>query len=58
MIEVNNTQMVGCRGDDKIVIMNPKQIMTRHETLELAAYLVVLADHENEFPQYLKVVMN
>jgi hypothetical protein len=56
-MEVNNTRLVGVQGGDKIVISNPKPVMTRHEALELAAFLVALSDFKNEFPEYLKAAM-
>ncbi len=57
--EINtfNSQFIGLKGDE-IVIALPKNQMTKQEALVHAAYLVVLADDDNRFPEILKAVQN
>jgi hypothetical protein len=45
-IDITNIQAVGVKGDD-IVVLAPKQIMSKQEALVHAAWLVCLADEEN-----------
>jgi len=58
--ETVNDQAVGMQGDD-IVVLFPKQRMTKEEALRLAAHLVSLADWSEdhaEFRRVLKAVMS
>lgn len=56
-IDPVNEFLVGSRGDD-IVVMLPPSAMTRHQALSYAAWLVTIADRDDEFPAYLKAVRN
>lgn len=59
-IETINDCMVGLKGDD-IVIMIPKNRLSRSEALRLAAWLVAIAAHggyEEEFLPVLKAVLS
>ena len=56
--EIANTQFVGVRGDTIVVLM-PKQKMTKREALVHAAWIVALvADTDEEFQEILKIVRN
>lgn len=55
-MEVNNTQLVGVHAGSNIIILKPKNPMSKQEALELAAWLVVLADTEGKFGEYLDAV--
>ena len=60
-IETVNDQGVGVTGHsgDRIVILFPKQQMTRIEALRHAAWLVVLAEQQNgEFDRVLRAIRN
>ena len=46
------------RGLDKIVVMKPPHEMTRSEALEFAAWIVAIADLNDEFPAILEAVQN
>jgi hypothetical protein len=56
-IDTTNLFWVGVKGE-AIVVMRPRQHMTKAEALNLAAYLVVLADENDEFPALLEAVKN
>lgn len=56
-IETFNAQFVGVQGD-KIIVMMPKQTMTKTEALTHAAWLVTLADDDDEFQSVLTAVHN
>lgn len=45
-------QVAGRRGDT-IVVTFPRPVMGRREALTHAAWLVALADDDDEFPAYL-----
>ena len=47
MAEINtmNDSLV-CAQGDKLVIMNPRQRLTREEALRLAAYIVAMTDFD------------
>lgn len=53
--DCTNYQAVGMNSDE-IVILMPRARMTKEEALIHAAWLVVLADDENEFPEILEQV--
>lgn len=52
-----NAQVVGVYAGH-VVIQLPKQIMTRPEALNLAAWLVAIADQDDEFPELLTAVQS
>lgn len=54
-IDTTNYQMVGGRGDE-IIVLSPKQVMTKREAILHAAWLVVLADDNDEFDSVLRAV--
>lgn len=56
-IETSNDQLVGVRGDEIVVVM-PRQRMTKTEALRHAAWLVALADDDDEFPLVLAAINN
>lgn len=56
-IDTGNDQFAGVRGD-KIVLVAPKIYMTKQEALRHAAWLVALADDDDEFPAILGAVRN
>jgi hypothetical protein len=56
-ITVANIRLVAV-ADDKIVVQRPAAHMTRCEALNLAAWLVSLADDDDEFQELLKKVQN
>lgn len=56
-IDTFNKQLIGVKGND-IIIMLPKQKMSKEEALVHAAYLVVLADGEDRFQEILEAVQN
>jgi hypothetical protein len=51
-MEGRNVQLVAIRGNE-IVILQPRQKMSREEAVNLAAYLVALADGEDDFIETL-----
>lgn len=57
-MEVPNTQFVGRDCGTHIVVLLPKQRMTMREALIHAAWLVALADDEEEFDAILDAVRN
>lgn len=55
-MDIENKQAVGIRGDNIIVAL-PKRVMTKHEALVHAAWIVVLADnYKNAFGEILDAV--
>ena len=57
-IETVNDQCVGVQGDS-IMVMMPKQKMTKEQALRQAAWLVALADDSgDEFQKVLDAVLN
>ncbi len=56
-IDVTNYQMVSMQGDT-IVVLRASPKMTKREALVHAAWLVTLADDENEFQKILGAVQN
>ncbi len=58
VIDVPNDQFVGMAGDH-VIVMRPKQRMTKREALVHAAWLVALAEDEpGEFARILEAVRN
>lgn len=55
-IDVTNMQLVSTQGKD-IVVMRPKNRMTKAEALTHAAWLVALADEDDSFTDYLEAVL-
>lgn len=56
-LDLSNDQLVGIQGDD-IIVMFPKQRMTKPEALRHAAWIVALADTKDEFAALLAAVQN
>lgn len=56
-IDTFNKFLVGMKGDN-VTIMRMSPLMTKQDALLLAAYLVALADDDNEFAEVLKAVQN
>ena len=56
-LDVFNKQLVGWQAGD-IFVMMPVQRMTKQEALVHAAWLVALADDNDEFPAILTAVQN
>lgn len=54
-IDISNSQFVGMRGDAVVVTM-PQPAMTKAEALRHAAWLVALADDDDQFPAILEAV--
>lgn len=54
-IDTTNYQLVSVLRD-KIIVMAPKQQMTKEQALTHAAWLVALADDDDEFDEYLHAV--
>lgn len=57
MINTNNNQLVGVYRD-YIVVRAPRTQMTKQEALVHAAYLVAIADDNDEFDAILEAVRN
>ncbi len=51
-----NDSMVAVKGDGQIVVLNHRAVMSREEALRLAAWLVALADEDNDFDRLLEAV--
>lgn len=58
MSDIGNDQLVGIQGGERIVILNPKITMTKREALVHAAWLVAIADDNDEFSAILEEVNN
>jgi hypothetical protein len=57
-IDTGNYRMVTTKGNS-VIIMNPINIMSKKEALLFAAWLVVIAENEdNEFTKILTAVQN
>jgi hypothetical protein len=54
-IDPTNAQLAGRQGDQVVVVL-PRGRMSREEALTHAAWLVTLAEGEDEFGAYLKAV--
>ena len=57
MTDTANHFGVSVQGDS-IVILMFQQRLSREQALNLAAWLVALADQENQFPKLLEAVQN
>lgn len=57
-VRAPNTQLVGRDGLGRIRIAFPSVVMTREQALTHAAWLVSLADDNDEFAAYLAAVRN
>jgi hypothetical protein len=59
-INVTNKFLVGVRGDNALVIakLRPDYLLTKANALNLAAWLVALADDNDEFPALLRAIQN
>lgn len=55
--DTTNNGLVGLQGD-MIVFLKPVGKLTKAEALNLAAWMVVLADDEDNFPALLDAVKN
>jgi hypothetical protein len=55
-IDTGNDQLVGRSGDGTISVMVPSRLMTRQQALRHAAWLVAIADDDDEFPAILDAV--
>ena len=55
-IDTSNKFFVAAQGD-QIVIMRPAQRISHDEALNLAAWLVALADRDDKFPALLEAVL-
>jgi hypothetical protein len=51
-----NAQFVGRNGLGQVSILMPRTLMSRREALAHAAWLVAVADDNDEFPAYLAAV--
>jgi hypothetical protein len=51
-----NAQFVGRNGYGQVSILIPRTLMSRREALAHAAWLVSVADDNDEFPAYLAAV--
>lgn len=57
-LDASNKYMVGVKGDE-IVILNPNcRILSKQQALNLAAWLVTLADDNDEFGLMIEKVQN
>lgn len=56
-MDVSNVQMVSVKFNG-IVILNPYSAMTKQEALVFAAWIVTLADDNDEFEKILTAVHN
>lgn len=55
-IDPANAQYVGRNGRGEISVAMPRSLMTRQQALAHAAWLVTLADDDDEFAAYLAAV--
>jgi hypothetical protein len=55
-IDPANAQFVGRNGSGEIIVLMPRVSMTREEALVHAAWLVAIAEGEDEFSDYLSAV--
>ncbi len=56
-IDTANNQLVGVQGD-LIRILNPVTAITKAEALCFAAWLIILADDNDEFGLYIEAVQS
>lgn len=58
-VEVMNKHLVASQGDFlRIMRMPAYGIISKEDALNLAAWLVAMADDNDEFPELLKAVQN
>lgn len=57
-IDTTNHFLVGVRGDGLIVVNQPVGVISRERALNLAAWLVALADRDDKFEKLLEAVRN
>ena len=57
MIVTLNKQLVGVRGETVVIQHSPYRL-SKADALNVAAWLVALADDNNEFPAILEAVRN
>jgi hypothetical protein len=55
-IDTGNDQLVGRSGVGTISVMVPSRLMTRQQALRHAAWLVAIADDDDEFAGILAAV--
>jgi hypothetical protein len=55
-IDTTNKFMVALRTNAGTVILNPPGAMSKDDALNLAAWLVVVADTDNSFPAVLDAI--
>lgn len=55
-IDTGNDQLVGRSGDGTVSILLPQRTLTRQQALRHAAWLVAIADDNDEFPAILNAV--
>lgn len=55
-IDPTNAQFVGRNGLGQVTVTFPRAVMTREEALAHAAWLVSVADDDDEFAAYLAAV--
>lgn len=53
-----NQFLVSVRGEDIVVLLHIPRPMGKAQALNLAAWLVALADDHNQFPALLNAVQN
>lgn len=54
-IDTSNSQLIGMRGDNLIVMM-PQREMTKEAALRHAAWIVALADRSEDHREFLAVL--
>lgn len=57
-IETLNKFLVGARGDKVVIMLPPRGELSRKDALGLAAWLVAIAEQDNEFQSVLNAVRN
>jgi hypothetical protein len=56
--DTTNKFLVAMRGDGLLAPMRPVQLLRKSDALNLAAWLVAMADDNDEFPALLEAVRN
>lgn len=56
-IDTDNQFMVGSQGTN-IIVLRPPSVMTKEQAVRFAAWLVTLADDNNQFDTVLEAVQN
>lgn len=57
-LDISNTYMVGVSGANIIMLRPPRGSMSKSDALNLAAWIVALADDHSKFPEILSAVQN